>query len=68
MGRGPRYRMRLLVDILKDLPMAVISVANPKGGSGKTTLTLVLAAQFASQNASVAVIDADPNAFIANSD
>ena len=45
--------------------MAVISVANPKGGSGKTTLTLVLAAQFASQNASVAVIDADPNAFIA---
>ncbi|MBY0307043.1 MAG: ParA family protein [Sphingomonas sp.] len=45
--------------------MAVISVANPKGGSGKTTLTLVLAAQFASQSASVAVIDADPNAFIA---
>ena len=45
--------------------MAVISVANPKGGSGKTTLTLVLASQFAEQGLSVAVIDADPNAFIA---
>ncbi|RKF17741.1 ParA family protein [Altericroceibacterium spongiae] len=45
--------------------MAVISIANPKGGAGKTTLALVLADEFARNGASVAVIDADPNAVIA---
>lgn len=43
--------------------MAVISVANPKGGAGKTTLALVLAMGF-SKSSSVAVIDADPNRII----
>jgi chromosome partitioning protein len=46
--------------------MPVISFANPKGGSGKTTLTLVLALELSKQGASLAVIDADPNAVIAD--
>src|ERR1700752_1625097 len=45
--------------------MPVISFANPKGGSGKTTLALVLAQELSRQGASVAVVDADPNAVIA---
>lgn len=45
--------------------MPVISIANPKGGAGKTTLALVLADQLSSNGASVAVVDADPNAIIA---
>jgi chromosome partitioning protein len=45
--------------------MPAISVANPKGGAGKTTLTLVLAGELARSGASVTVIDADPNAIIA---
>lgn len=45
--------------------MPAISIANPKGGAGKTTLTFVLACELARSGASVAVIDADPNAIIA---
>jgi chromosome partitioning protein len=45
--------------------MPAIVVANPKGGAGKTTLTFVLAGELARSGASVAVIDADPNAIIA---
>ncbi|AXJ97516.1 ParA family protein [Sphingomonas sp. FARSPH] len=45
--------------------MPAISVANPKGGAGKTTLTFVLACELARSGGSVAVIDADPNAIIA---
>lgn len=41
--------------------MPVIVTANPKGGAGKSTLTLVLAQTLASMSASVTVIDADPN-------
>jgi chromosome partitioning protein len=44
--------------------MPVISFANPKGGSGKTTLAMVLALEIAKGGAQVAVIDADPNAII----
>jgi chromosome partitioning protein len=44
--------------------MAVISIGNPKGGAGKTTLALVLADTLATGGASVSVIDADPNAII----
>lgn len=43
--------------------MAVIAFVNPKGGSGKTTLSLVLAEQFASRGQSVCLIDTDPNGF-----
>lgn len=45
--------------------MPVISFANPKGGSGKTTLAMVLAQELSHQGSKVAVIDADPNAIIA---
>src|ERR1700686_1902998 len=41
--------------------MPVISTANPKGGSGKSTSTLVIATTLAAQGASVCIIDADPN-------
>jgi chromosome partitioning protein len=41
--------------------MPVIAVANPKGGAGKSTTTLVLATVLADQNASVTVLDCDPN-------
>ena len=39
----------------------VIAVSNPKGGSGKSTTTLVLATHLAHMGASVCIIDADPN-------
>ncbi|MYM00239.1 AAA family ATPase [Novosphingobium sp. FGD1] len=45
--------------------MSVISIGNPKGGAGKTTLALVLADQLSENGVNVAVIDADPNAIIA---
>lgn len=43
--------------------MAVVAFVNPKGGSGKTTLSMVLAEQYAKQGLSVALIDTDPNGF-----
>lgn len=44
--------------------MTVISLANPKGGSGKTTTALILATQLSEGGASVIVIDADPEQWI----
>ena len=44
--------------------MAVISIGNPKGGAGKTTLALVLADTLSTSGARVSVIDADPNAIV----
>lgn len=41
--------------------MPVVVVANPKGGAGKSTTTLVLAQTLAFLGASVTIIDADPN-------
>lgn len=41
--------------------MPIISVANPKGGAGKSTATLVLATTLAQQGASVVILDCDPN-------
>ncbi|SNT11883.1 chromosome partitioning protein [Granulicella rosea] len=41
--------------------MPVIVAANPKGGAGKSTTTLVLAQTLSKLGASVTVIDADPN-------
>lgn len=46
--------------------MPVIVVANPKGGAGKSTLTLVMAQTLKKLGASVAIIDADPNQPIAD--
>ena len=41
--------------------MAVVVVANPKGGAGKSTTALVLAQTLVGLGATVAVLDADPN-------
>jgi len=41
--------------------MPVVSVANPKGGAGKSTATLVLASTLAANGASVVILDCDPN-------
>lgn len=40
--------------------MLVLSIANPKGGSGKTTMALLLAEFFSKAGRSVCVIDNDP--------
>lgn len=45
--------------------MPVIAVANPKGGAGKSTTTLVLATTLARQGATVTVLDCDRNQPIA---
>lgn len=45
--------------------MPVISLANPKGGSGKTTTALILATQLSENGASVVIVDADPEQWIA---
>ena len=39
--------------------MAVISIGNPKGGAGKTTLALVLADTLATNGARVSVLETD---------
>ena len=44
--------------------MAIISMANPKGGAGKTTTSLILASQLSENNATVSIIDADPEKWI----
>ena len=44
--------------------MYVITFANPKGGSGKTTSVMLLAEQIAISGGRVAVLDLDPNANI----
>ncbi len=45
--------------------MPVISIANPKGGAGKSTTALVLGTTLAAHGASVALLDCDPNRPIA---
>ena len=42
--------------------MYVITFANPKGGSGKTTSAMLLAEQIALSGGRVAILDLDPNA------
>ena len=44
--------------------MPVITFANPKGGSGKTTAALLLACELAKRDADVVIIDADPERWI----
>lgn len=41
--------------------MPIISVANPKGGAGKSTTALVLGTTLATHGASVTLLDCDPN-------
>lgn len=44
--------------------MAIISLANAKGGAGKTTATLILAAELARLGNRVVILDADPQRWI----
>lgn len=44
--------------------MSVITLANTKGGAGKTTAALLLATEYARQGYKVAVLDADPQKWI----
>lgn len=46
--------------------MPVISLANTKGGAGKTTAALLLASEYVRQGYRVAVLDADPQQWITN--
>ena len=46
--------------------MPIIAVSSPKGGAGKTTTATLLASELASLNATVTVIDADPNKNVAD--
>ena len=39
---------------------SVFAVANPKGGSGKTTVAIILASEFAKHGYAAAIVDADP--------
>lgn len=39
---------------------SIFAVANPKGGSGKTTVAIIMAGEFARHGYSAAIIDADP--------
>lgn len=53
-------------DVCRDYKasMYVITFANPKGGSGKTTSAMLLAEQIALSGGRVAILDLDPNANI----
>lgn len=46
--------------------MAIISLANAKGGAGKTTAALILATELARQGNRVVIMDADPQRWITN--
>lgn len=50
--------------VVHPLRMFVITFANPKGGSGKTTSAMLLAEQVALSGGRVALLDLDPNANI----
>lgn len=56
--------LTLMITLMLHDGMYVITFANPKGGSGKTTSAILLAEQIALSGGRVAILDLDPNANI----
>ncbi len=56
--------LTLTITLALHKTMYVITFANPKGGSGKTTSAMLLAEQIALSGGRVAILDLDPNANI----
>ena len=52
--------MRYLDVTSEALMPSIFAITNPKGGSGKTTVAIILAGEFAKHGYSVAIVDADP--------
>jgi chromosome partitioning protein len=48
-------------DFTRSHAMPVVAISNPKGGTGKSTTSLVLATTLARHGASVTIFDCDPN-------
>ena len=48
--------------LMRDDYPRLIALASPKGGSGKTTATILLAGEFANAGLKTLIIDADPQA------
>lgn len=59
-----KYRVDFISNFGIVVPMYVITFANPKGGSGKTTSAILLAEQIALSGGRVSILDLDPNANI----
>lgn len=57
--------MRMAASACRGNDMAVISIANAKGGAGKTTVAVLLAMEFAQKGETVVIFDCDPLAFAA---
>jgi chromosome partitioning protein len=49
------------MNVTRGMAMPVIAIANPKGGCGKSTASLLLSTTLAEMGASVTVLDCDPN-------
>ena len=58
------YRVDFIYNFAIMAVMYVITFANPKGGSGKTTSAMLLAEQIALSGGRVSILDLDPNANI----
>lgn len=58
---GDTLRERFNDGFRKANAMIVITFSNPKGGTGKTTASLILAEQIAHRGGRVTILDCDPN-------
>lgn len=59
-----KFNIDIIFMFIIFLAMYVITFANPKGGSGKTTSAMLLAEQIALSGGRVGILDLDPNANI----
>src|SRR4051794_30741820 len=55
----PALRDACMPNVRRAMP-SIFTIANPKGGSGKTTVAIILAGEFAKHGYSSAIVDADP--------